>query len=75
MDIPVKLRLSNNPNEGVGVFDISEGVFKIFLETEDLSSFSKAVTDISIDRADFGLGLGNGQISMKFWCWPKARQV
>jgi hypothetical protein len=70
LEVPAKLRLSNDL-DGTGLISLSAGVFGLPLRPEDLSRFSEAVQDISVDHADFGVGLGASNTIVKFWWWPK----
>lgn len=72
LEVPTKLRLGNDL-EGTGSIGLSTEFFDMPLRPEDISSLSEAVTDVSADRADFGVSFGTNGTIFKFWWWPKNR--
>jgi hypothetical protein len=73
LDVPAKLRLGNDPSGTAGTSSFSDGAFSMTLRPEDLAEFSRAVADVSVDHADFGVGFGADDLVVRFWWWPKGR--
>ena len=72
LDFPAKLRLANDLDES-GSIGLAANAFVMPLRSEDITNFSDAVRDISVDHADFGVSFGNNDTIIKFWWWPKKR--
>ncbi|RYG95538.1 MAG: hypothetical protein EON58_13945 [Alphaproteobacteria bacterium] len=72
LDVPAKLRLGNDL-DGTRSIGLSVDVLVMPLRAEDISNLSEAVTDVSADHADFGMGFGKSDTIVRFWWWPKGR--
>lgn len=74
IDVPVKLRLSNDLDGGSAI-GLSADAFVMPLRPEDIASLSDAVRDLANDHADFGVALGRNETIVKFWWWPTKCQA
>jgi hypothetical protein len=72
LDVPAKLRLGNDLDHN-GAIGLSADVFAMPLRSEDFVSLSRAVRDVSVDHADFGVGFGRSDTILNFWWWPNGR--
>lgn len=73
VNAPAKLRLCNHLSESWGTVDAAREVFIMGLSAQELSDFSQAVKDLSLDHTDFGVGFGQDDTILNFWRWPKNR--
>jgi len=72
LDVPAKLRLANDLDR-CGSIELAADACVMPLRLEDITNFSDAVRDISVDHADFGVSFGSNDTIIKFWWWPKKR--